>query len=92
MAKKNFNELLQQKNKQTEQQQDVTELAKGMLSKKATGDLKETTIKLRITVKEKDLWQQKAKEQYNKSLSLFIRENVNYNIERGVTADDLLKK
>ena len=38
MAKKNFNELLQQKNKQTEQQQDVTELAKGMLSKKARGD------------------------------------------------------
>ena len=93
MAKK-FNEQFKQR--EQKKTADVTATAKGMLSNTTTGEHKEgykdVFIKLRITAEEKELWQAKAKEQYDKPLSAFIRENVNYNIEHGTTAYELLKK
>lgn len=95
MAKKRFNDLLEER-RAKDRKTDGTESAKDFLSSKTKGEhkdgYKETTIKLRITEEEKALWQQKAKEQNNKPLSAFIRDNVNYNIERQIVADRMFKK
>ena len=78
---------LEERNKTSRTTKTVQVTAEEMLTERT--DIKETTIKLRITEKEKELWKQYAKGQ---PLSAFIRDNVNYNIKQGITADDLLKK
>lgn len=94
MAKKKFNELLEER-KTKEKKEAGYKTAEELLSSKTKGihkdGYKETTIKLRITEQEKALWQQKAKEQNNKPLSAFIRDNVNYNIGQQAIADELFK-
>lgn len=96
MANKKINSLLEErraKDRANKGKTDGTASAESFLSDQIKGThkdgYKETTIKLRITEQEKELWKQQAK---GKPLSAFIRDNVNYNISKGVTADDLLQK
>ena len=89
MASKKFTDRL--KEQRTAEKKINTEIveetAKNLMGKENAGEYKETTIKLRITTQEKELWKEYAKGQ---PLSAFIRDNVNYNIKKGITADDLL--
>lgn len=80
MAKKNFNELLQQK-REAENKIDVKETAKGMLSKATTGEkiTKNVFIKMRATEEERERWNEYAKSQ-NRTLTDIIREMLNERI------------
>lgn len=73
MAKKNFNELLQQ-TREEESKIDVTESAKELLSKATTGEkTKDKFIKIRVTEEERSRWNEYAKKHY-RTLSDLIRE------------------
>jgi len=85
MAKKNFNDLLEERRAE-ERKKNGTETAKELLSAKTKGEhregYKETTFKIRLRAEEKELWQEAAKADNYKPLSVFIREAVNEKINR----------